>query len=181
MSILPAWYALQIRSRYERCVAGLLTAKGYEVFLPTYTDPKRVERVLFSGYLFCRVSEGVTGKIVTTSHVHRIVGGPKPIPIDDQEIQNVRQIVRPQIRPQPHRYLPTGARVRIESGPLAGVEGVLASDKASKRLVISIHLLKRSVAAILDERTSLSLIYSDGQESRNTPAEKGSRALGFVA
>jgi transcriptional antiterminator RfaH len=181
MSILPAWYALQIWSRYERFVAGLLTAKGYEVFLPTYTDPKRVERILFSGYLFCRVSEGITGTIVTTSYVHRIVGGNKPVPIDDQEIQNLRQLVRPQIRSQPHKYFTAGARVRIESGPLAGVEGILASDTESKRLVISIHLLRRSVSATLDEGTCLSLISSDGRESRGAPEQRADSALRCVA
>jgi transcription antitermination factor NusG len=165
MSILRLWYALQIRCRYERVVAGSLTVKGYDVFLPTYTDPKGVERVLFGGYLFCRIGESVTGKIVTTTHVLRIVGGHKPVPVDDLEIQNLMQTVKPQVRCQPYRYLPIGSRVRIENGPLAGVEGILASEGNSKRLIVSIHLLRRSVAAVLDEGMCVSPLFLPDQDS----------------
>ena len=50
-----------------------------------------------------------------------------------------------------HPYLQEGQRVRIVEGPLADVEGILVHGKPSKGLlVVSVHLLQRSVAVEID-------------------------------
>jgi transcription antitermination factor NusG len=50
-----------------------------------------------------------------------------------------------------HPYLREGRRARIVSGPLAGVEGILKKVHPEKGvLVISVHLLQRSVAVEVD-------------------------------
>jgi transcription antitermination factor NusG len=50
-----------------------------------------------------------------------------------------------------HPYLKEGRRVRIVRGPLAGVEGILASARLDKGLlVLSVDLLQRSVAVEVD-------------------------------
>jgi hypothetical protein len=36
--------------------------------------------------------------------------------------------------------------VRIKSGPLAGIDGVLSRKKSGLRVVLSIHLIRQSVA-----------------------------------
>ena len=45
----------------------------------------------------------------------------------------------------PYAFVDTGQRVRINSGALAGVEGIVISFTQRVRLVLSITLLKRSV------------------------------------
>jgi transcription antitermination factor NusG len=51
----------------------------------------------------------------------------------------------------PYPYLQKGQRVRIIDGPLANVEGILIRTKPnSGRLVLSIDLLKQSVAVDVD-------------------------------
>lgn len=47
-------------------------------------------------------------------------------------------------------FLQVGQKVIIERGPLAGVEGLLTEFKRQFRIVVSIMLLQRSVAAELD-------------------------------
>jgi hypothetical protein len=59
---------------------------------------------------------------------------------------------------QPWRFLPCGARVRVENGPLAGVVGVLVSEPESRRLIVSISILQRSIAAVLDDDTQLAAL-----------------------
>ena len=44
-----------------------------------------------------------------------------------------------------------GEKVRIEIGPLAGVEGILVALKGSNRLVVSVSLLQRSVSVEINE------------------------------
>src|SRR5271170_3355130 len=94
MSILPMWYALQVRCKREHAVALSLTTKGYEVFLPVYSDRPHADQPLFTGYLFCRVGPNVVGKMVTTPNAIRIVGGPTPVAIDEEEIERVRRFAR---------------------------------------------------------------------------------------
>jgi transcription antitermination factor NusG len=50
----------------------------------------------------------------------------------------------------PWPYLRVGERVRIEAGPLRGLEGILTQVKDVWRVVVSVELLQRSVAAEVD-------------------------------
>ena len=75
------WFALQVRSRYEKTVASYLDGKGYEWFLPTYQARKRwsdrvkeVELALFPGYLFCRFDPQDRLPILKTPGMISIVG-----------------------------------------------------------------------------------------------------------
>lgn len=76
-----------------------------------------------------------------------IVGlGRNPVPVEDNEIEAVRSIVESGVSAEPWPYLQAGQRVRIEKGPLSGLEGILVDFKKSYRLVVSVCLLQRSVA-----------------------------------
>ena len=54
---------------------------------------------------------------------------------------------------QPWPYLEAGDRVRIRAGALRGLEGILISVKGNQRLVLSVTLLRRSVAVELDSHS----------------------------
>jgi len=157
------WYALRIRTRSEKLSSIVLEAKGYQVFFPTYTLPHRqvnrtVERdhPLFPGYLFCRLVPNATGKMVSSPGVICVVGfGGQPVPVSDSEIEGVRAMLKTGVATQPWRYIPAGTNVRVRSGPLDGTQGILVSGNDSRRLVVSITILQRSVAAVLSDDTML--------------------------
>ena len=148
------WFALQVRSRYENIVAAQLTGKGYEWFLPIYKCRRRwsdrfkeIERPLFPGYLFCRLDPLNRLPILTIPGVALIVGIARtPVPIDETEIAAIQAVVKSDIPSQPWPFLKIGQRVRIEYGPLCGLEGILLDFKGQHRLVLSVTLLQRSVA-----------------------------------
>lgn len=168
-----AWYAVQVHTRYEKQCETILMDKGYEVFCPVYAKRKlpgqlTCEVPLFPGYLFCRFRANVVGKIVTTPGVLRIVSnGNRPALVEESEIARVRQITQSLVVKMPWRFLPVGCRVRIENGPLAGVEGFLEQDSDCKRLVVSILMLCRSVAVVLDPSTILTPLVN-GQAALQT-------------
>ena len=54
------------------------------------------------------------------------------------------------LRLEPHRLLKIGERVRIKSGPLAGLQGLLVRQKNVYRLVISVEMLGRAAAVEVD-------------------------------
>jgi transcription termination/antitermination protein NusG len=152
------WYALQLRSRWESSTAALLSCKGYETFLPTYKNAKRgstkcreVEAPLFPGYLFCRFNVWDRLPVLITPGVISVVGtGRIPIPVEESEIEAIQRMVSTGMRVEPCSYLEVGQLVRIEDGALRGVEGVLTSFKGTRRIVVSISLLRRSVALEID-------------------------------
>jgi transcription antitermination factor NusG len=154
------WYALRIRARHEKLIASALFGKGYDVFLPLYRSRRRwsdrmkeLDAPLFPGYLFCRFDVHRRLPILTTPGVIQVVGiGKKIVPVDDTEITAIQSIVTSQLSAEPWPYLCVGQRVRIEKGPLTGVEGILlAAKKGNRVLVVSVTLLQRSVAVEIDE------------------------------
>jgi transcription antitermination factor NusG len=153
-----SWFAVQVRTNREKFVFDQICAKGEEAFLPTYREPRKwsdrtklAELPLFPGYLFCRIRGERRLPILTTPGVRDIVGfGKIPVSIPDSEIATIRRFIGSELNIQPWPFLRTGQTVRIEKGPLAGVEGILKEVKGNYRVVVSISLLQRSVAAELD-------------------------------
>ncbi len=152
------WYAIRVRSNYERVVAASLRARGYEDFLPLYrcrhmwsNRHTSVEQPLFPGYVFCRLEVTRRQNVVTTPGVVSILGfGKTPVPVPDIEISAVHRMLDSGLATTPWPYLKVGDRVLIDRGPLSGVEGSLIEIKKSFRLVLSIEMLQRSIAAEID-------------------------------
>ena len=62
----------------------------------------------------------------------------------------IRRAVESHLEVEPHPFLRDGDRVRIKSGPLAGIEGILIRRKSAYRLILSAELLERSIAVEVD-------------------------------
>jgi transcription antitermination factor NusG len=148
------WFAVQVWSGREQSSAIHLRQRGYDVFLPCYRERRRwsdrekvVNRPLFAGYVFCRVDVDVAGKIVTAPGVIRIVGdGGRPLPIPAHEIEAIQRIVDTRLAVEPWQAMRAGQRVRVEVGPLRGIEGVVVTVRNRHRMVVSISMLQRAVA-----------------------------------
>ena len=70
----------------------------------------------------------------------------KPAALPDGEIEALRGRLIRNVHVEPHPYLKIGRRVRVHSGPIAGLEGILVRRKDKFRVVVSIHTIQRSVA-----------------------------------
>ncbi len=156
-SELP-WFALQVRTRHETGIASFLEAKGYEQFVPLYKLRKRwsdrikvTEAPLFPGYLFCRFDPQYRLPVLKTPGVIQIVGYNRiPAPIDEIEINAIQTLIASGLPTQPWPFLAVGDHVRIESGSLRGLDGIVVKLKENHRLVVSVTLLRRSVAVEID-------------------------------
>jgi len=152
------WYAVRVKSNFDQTVAQALRGKGYEELSPVYrtlrqwSDRRKVvHRPLFPGYVFCRLDVNNRLPVLTTPGVIGIVGyGNSPGPVSPEEIDGIRMILNARLPVSQWPYLPAGGKVQIIRGPLAGLEGVLVCSKSDYRLVVSMHLLQRSVAVEID-------------------------------
>lgn len=152
------WYAAHTRHQHEKTVARMLANKGFEIFLPLYTEAhqwrdrvKKVELPLFSCYVFLRGDIEHRLPILTTPGVHGLVtSAGKLAGIPEEQIQAVRTVIENRINVEPHPFLRCGDLVRVKSGALCGLEGLLVRKKGQTRLIISVTLLERSVAVEVD-------------------------------
>jgi transcription antitermination factor NusG len=144
------WFAIYVKHHHEENVVLTLGSKGYEAFLATYRNDKGFELPVFPGYVFCRFDSSRPLPVLTTPGVLSIVSnGCVPVPIPGHEIEGVRSLSRARLAHRPSPYL-SGETVYIHSGPLLGVQGIVVHDNQETWLVISIHLLERSVAVKIE-------------------------------
>jgi len=152
-----AWFALSVVPRKEKAAAQSLRAKGYDDFLPMYKVRKRwsdrvkeIDNPLFPGYVFARFDPMVRLPVLKIPSVMSVVSlGREPEPIPEVEIDSLRRVCEAGLETIPYPFLKAGAKLRINEGPLAGVEGILLEAKQSQ-LILSVTLLQRSVAVTVD-------------------------------
>jgi len=150
------WYAIQTFPRHEKAVADHLQSEGIECLLPLivrvhkWSDRKQsVSLPLFPGYAFVRLNESRRDRVrvLRRPGVVRFVGTSQgPIPLEAHEINHIRQLMEHKVSCEPHPYVQAGQRVRVRSGALRGVEGILVCGAANDNLVLSVSLIQRSIS-----------------------------------
>jgi transcription antitermination factor NusG len=150
----PLWYAVYTRANHERRVADQFVERGVEHFLPQYESLRkwkdrkvRLQMPLFPGYVFVQLALQNRLRVLEVPGVAYLVGfGGRPVAVPEGEFAKVRQFLKQGLRAEPHPYLNAGRRVRVRSGPLEGMEGIVLRRKNGCRLVISLELIQRAMA-----------------------------------
>ena len=154
----PNWYALFTRYQHEKSVTPSLSNKSYEVYLPLYRSVRRWQDrakqlwlPLFPCYMFIREGMDRQLQILTTPGViHIVKWGGQPAVVPQPQVDAVRQIIESGLIVETHPYLQCGDRIRVKTGPLMGLEGILTRKKGVTRLVVSMEMLGRSAAVEID-------------------------------
>jgi transcription termination/antitermination protein NusG len=161
-SAQDAWHVLWTHSNCEDAVAGQLSARGFHPFLPKVETWSRrggkrrlCARPLFPGYVFLNdaLDKSAHCDVRKARGLVRVLGESwdRPALVPDQEMQGIRRLAAARVPTFEHPYLREGRRVLIVDGPLAGLDGVLVKAcPARGLLVLSVHLLQRSVAVEVD-------------------------------
>ena len=163
------WVAVQARVRCEASVAEQLAVRGYESFAPVL--PRRpVSRrgrpeAMFPGYVFCRYRTTYHFRIVEAPSVIRIVSiRGVPQVVAEKEVEAVRSILRLGLEPERWDSITTGTRVRVCSGPLAGMEGTFIEVRNGGRLLIGITAIQRYIAVEVGPADVVPLFWSNAYE-----------------
>jgi transcription antitermination factor NusG len=152
------WWAIYTRHQHEKVVADVLSAKGFQVFLPLYDSIRRwkdrqklLSLPLFPCYVFVCGGLNRPFQILSTPGVHMaLTHGDRIAVIPEKEIDAIRRTIQGPFRMEPHPFLRCGDRVRVVRGSLEGVEGILIRKKNQFRLVLSVDMLAKSVAVEID-------------------------------
>ena len=148
------WFAVYTASNHEKKAQQHLQMRDVETFLPLYSVTRRwknrttvkLQLPLFKGYIFVRIARTESSRVLAVPNVRFIVGdGHRALPLPDEDIEILRSGLHlRQVDPYP--YVQVGAQVRISSGPFAGLQGVIVRKDDQLRVVISLDLIKKSIA-----------------------------------
>jgi len=150
------WYALHTRPKHERAAVQRLAERGVETFLPMITEErrwsdrkKRLQVPIFSCYVFAKFVPNKEERL----HVLRVAGVLSLVgsrgegtPIPDEQIAAVRTVMDTDLAWTSYPFLKIGQRVRVRSGALEGMEGILVARNGGNTLVISVDAIQRSLA-----------------------------------
>jgi transcription antitermination factor NusG len=149
------WFAVETRVRYEKKVASQLAGKGFQVFLPQFTEHhqwsdrrKPITTPMFPGYafVFLAQSRDLFRAVLQTAGLVRFVNfGGVLTAVPPKQIEDMRLLLQEKSRFSPYPFVQTGQRVRIGSGSLQGLEGILLKCDKDK-LIVSIQSIQRSIA-----------------------------------
>ena len=152
----PKWFAIQTRARHEKKVDTQLHEKGVESFLPLWSEmhqwsdrQRLVHQPLFSGYVFVHIAgtprERMT--VLGTFGVCWFVGNRgMGLSIPDKQIHDVQAVLSSQVPYAPFPFIRVGQHVRIRGGCLEGIEGILIAKESDRTVVVSVELVRRSLA-----------------------------------
>ena len=146
------WQLVYTIARHEKAVAAQLESRGVEHFLPLYKTSHRwhnrlvnLELPLFPSYVFVHLNGSNRRNVVTVPGIVDIVcfqGRPAVVP--EEQIAAVQNALKFR-RAYPYPYLASGNRVRIMSGPLSGIVGVIDRVKGL-RVIVSVDSVTSSIA-----------------------------------
>jgi transcription termination/antitermination protein NusG len=154
----PRWYAAYTSANHEKRVAIQLGQRSVEHFLPLYESVRRwkdrrkkLQLPLFPGYVFVRLALRDRLQVLQVPGVARLVGfNGRPSALPETDIEAMQTCLTRKACLEPHPYVQVGRRVRIKSGPLEGLEGIVIRKKNRLRFVLSLDLINRSAAAEID-------------------------------
>jgi transcription antitermination factor NusG len=149
-----SWYAVFTVPQNEKSVVKHLAVREIESFLPTYESVRvwknrqRMKLVLplFPTYLFVRINPRERGRVLQSPGVLRIVGNSRePLPVLDSTIEFLRSDYCKN-KVEPYRELVVGQKVRIKSGAMQGLQGVLVRRNNNLRFVLTVDLINQHAA-----------------------------------
>jgi len=151
------WLVVHTKPRQEKSLARQARAAEIPFYLPLIPKQLRVRgRIvrsfapLFSGYLFANVDEQQRVQLLQTNRVTDILS----VPDDEQLTEELRHLDRLIAADAPlsiERKLSRGRRVRVKSGPFAGIEGTVISRRGKDRLLVAVTLLQQGASVEIDD------------------------------
>lgn len=153
-----SWFAIYTRGNHEKKTNEYLLKKNVKTYLPLrevisqWKDrKKKLFLPLFPGYLFVNIYPGERFEILNTKGAVRILGDNGiPTPVPDEEIESTRKLLDTDLKYNHFPYDITGREVEVVRGPLQGISGKVIRMKGLCNLILSVHLIRRSLSVEID-------------------------------
>ncbi len=152
------WWCLHTKPRQEKAIARELRKLSVTFFLPQVIKEDRTPQgrkirsviPLFTGYLFLL---GDQNDRLSALRGNRLVG---VLEVKDQEslerdLRQIQKMLSSGLPVQPEPAVPVGARVKITTGPLTGIEGTVLRRGKRDQFVAVVGFLGRGATVDLQD------------------------------
>jgi len=145
----PNWYVLYTKPNYEKIVDRRLSKKGLETFLPLHIEyrqwsdrRKRMEVPLFQRYIFVNIRPEIRHEAFETGVIKFVSQEGCPAILKQEEIDNIKQLLYGNPTVSNAEFI-EGEMLRVVSGPMQGLQGILINKKGSNRLAVRLEIMNR--------------------------------------
>ena len=150
------WYAVYVKSRYEKKTSKLLEDRHIETYLPLigrlkqWSDRKKmVEEPLFKSYLFVHTDLKNYFDILNTPGIVKFVTFEgKPVPVPDNQLVAVKEFIGEYDGVEDLGQLQDlreGQMVEIALGQMKGLVGRLVETRGRQRVMVNIEVVGQSL------------------------------------
>jgi len=152
------WWCLHTKPRQEKAVARVLRTQDISYYLPQVVKVDRTPQgrkirsvvPLFTSYLFLLGDDFARVEALRSNRLVNV------LEIVDQEtlihdLQQVHQMLSSGLTVVPEEVMPVGARVRIKTGPLMGIEGTVIRRGKRDQFVAIVQFLGRGATVDLQD------------------------------
>ncbi len=152
------WWALYARTRQEKQLMRRLRTQGVPFYGPLvarrFRSPSGRVRTsykpLFPSYVFLYGSADHRLAAQQTNCVSRWLVVPDPETLT-RDLRQIRRLIESGAPLTPETRLERGMRVRVRSGPLAGLEGTVIRRAKATRLLVAVDFLQKGASALLED------------------------------
>ena len=147
------WFVLYTKHNFGKKIEQQCRKLDIEVFFPVITTVKQwrdrkkeVKVPIFPSYIFINGSEKERLKVLSINGVVKSVMFNKEIAtLRVNEIENIKCIIENKNFIDTYNSISIGSKVKISSGPLTGIEGVLVDVKGKKVFSLVLETINSSI------------------------------------
>ena len=157
------WYVAHTRPRCEKKLAQFCRRQNLEVTLPCYRSVRKYrgktvafEKVLFPNYIFLQLLVEQTSQVRQNNYTANL------LTVTDQELfaeqlGAILQALDSDVEVVLAPHISEGRTVRIKSGPLRGMEGIVQSREGHTHVLLRLDFI-RQAAAVKIEATEVEIV-----------------------
>jgi transcription antitermination factor NusG len=152
-----SWWLVYTRPRHEKAIAATLLPQQVPLYLPIIRKNSYLRRrvksslvPLFPGYLFIHGSDNERIAAMRTnrvSRIERIVDAARL----RKDLHRMASLIATDMPMTPEARLGPGDPVRVRSGPLRGIEGVVIRRNRRTRLLVAVDYLRQGASVEIDD------------------------------
>lgn len=152
-----SWWVLHTKPRQEKAVARELLARETPFYLPLMVSTslirgRRMEAYvpLFSGYVFMLGTEEHRFNALKTNRLANL------LPVTDGEqlrcdLAQIQQLIATRSFVTLEQRIGPGRRVRVKSGSLKGLEGIVTERRKKRHLIVVVRFLQQGASVELED------------------------------
>ncbi|AXY73677.1 UpxY family transcription antiterminator [Paraflavitalea soli] len=159
------WHIVYTYPKAERKVYSKLVNRGVVSFIPLHKvirqwsdRKKQLEVPLFPNYIFVQVPPAERFELLRIDGIVKYISfDGKPATVSNTLIDTLKKMLSGNIEVSNEQFI-EGTRIRISHGPFTGAEGLLIRKNGSRRLVVQIDALQRSVSVDISASSVVQLM-----------------------